>query len=579
MVRPSSPMARSPSPRATQMSKREKRRKNIVEKLGDMIQTFSKDQTQHYRAQLQAIQVDMTLILRADPYENTPLDDSPQHIEELIEALTGGSIPGGKPAKEDFLALAGKRYFEYCQEINKAQETRDANLTLLKNQYDNANAELERTNAYKIQVAQREHVELSSTIRQRLINTVTKKRDRLMREKEQLDIADSNSILLHPSHYTMNAPASPGGQHSNRKTRHTRHRLGDEEGERGRKRKAGEEDGNDSPIPGYRPGTQDGSGAYSPYQEHKAKALRTQQEAPAYSIESIFTEKELAHATSVAQFATHHFFNQQQTPSQEQNSATTQTNGKPATSSVEGPADAMEGVVSTESVERPASPPSASQPEAVGMERQVSNYATRGATRANPLSFLSDAAAAIATTEPVVNPFLPVMIPITKTDKGAPTPPGATSRDIMMDLAIINGEDAETVPAGYVARPAGEDVAVEQKDINVSEARNMFLEQACREPMTSQPFRIPLTDIGPAMIKEGVNRPAAIGFADPASIPNGIRDGTAGPAAAAAAGYSGFAAAFGAGIPMSRQTSLGGSEMGASEVGGVGMRRTRSRAV
>ncbi|PNS15030.1 MICOS complex subunit mic60 [Sphaceloma murrayae] len=581
MARPASPMGRSPSPPLTQMTKREKRRKNIVEKLQDMIQTFSRDQTQHYRAQLQAIQVDMTLILRADPYENTPLEDSPQHIEELIEALTGGNIPGGKAAKEDFYSLAGKRYFEYCQEINKAQEKRDADLAMLKARYDNASAELDRANEFKIQVAQREHVELSSTIRQRLINTVTKKRDRLMREKEQLDIADTSSLLLHPSHYTLNAPASPGGLHSNRKTRHTRNRLGDEEQERNKKRKLpGDEEGNDSPMPGYRPSTQDSSGAFSPYQEHKAKALRTQQEAPAYSIESIFTEKELAHATSVAQFATHHFFNQQQQPVKEPNGTNGQPNGKPATTAPGGTAESVADVpmANTEITERVASPPPPPQPEATGMERQVSNYATRGATRANPLSFLSDAAAAVSISEPVVNPFLPVMIPITKTDKGAPTPHGASSRDISMDLAIISGRDTDTAPAGYVARPTAEEGATDERGMNIGEVRSIFLEQACREPLATQPFRIPLTDLGPAMIKEGVSRPAAIGFADPASIPNGVRDGTAGPAVAAAAGYSAYAFAAG-GLPMSRATSLGGSEMGTSEVGGVGMRRTRSRAV
>lgn len=120
------------SPPPQQMTKRDKRRKNILEKLDDMITTFSKDQTQHYRAQLQALQVDMNLILRADPYENAPLDDDPQKIEDMVDALTGGHIAGGKAAREDFFALAGRRYYEYCQEINKAQEKRDADLTMLK---------------------------------------------------------------------------------------------------------------------------------------------------------------------------------------------------------------------------------------------------------------------------------------------------------------------------------------------------------------------------------------------------------------------------------------------------------------
>ena len=97
-----------------------------------MISTFTRDQQQHYRAQLQAIQVDMTLVLRADPYENKPLDDSPEAIAELVEHMTRGNLPEAKAAREDYMAMAGKRYYEYCQEINQAQEQRDADLTALK---------------------------------------------------------------------------------------------------------------------------------------------------------------------------------------------------------------------------------------------------------------------------------------------------------------------------------------------------------------------------------------------------------------------------------------------------------------
>lgn len=569
-------MAMSPSPPPQQMTKRDKKRRNIVDKVNDMVASFSKDQTQHYRAQLQAIQVDMTLILRADPYENAPLDDDPQKIEDLVEALTGGNIPGGRAAREDFYALAGRRYYEYCQEINKAQEKRDADLTMLKNQFDTASAELDRLNAYKIQVAQREHAELSSTIRQRLINVITKKRDRLMREKEQLDIADSNSLLMHPGHYSMNVPASPGGLHSNRKTRNTRHRPGDLDDsvpERSRKRKLpGDDDGNESPLPGFRPMTQDGNGGLSPFQDLRNKVLRSQQEASAFAIDTIFTEKELAHATTAAQFATQHFFNQQMQLA-EQNSNTALANGKAGSAT-----DTADGTNASKA-EDPDRPPSPGPPtEATGMERQISNYATRGAAKANPLSFLSDAAVlAGANGDATVNPYLPVMIPITKTDKGAPTPPSASVRDINYDLAMIVGGDADVAPPGRVARQVGEDGATADGDLTVGEARKSFLEQVCREPVVTQPFRLPLTDLGPAMIRDGVNRPATLGFADPASIPNGIRDGTASAAAAAAAGYSSLAAA--GAFPMSRATSLGGSEMGASEVGAVGMRRTRSRAV
>jgi len=114
------------------LSKRDKKRNNIVEKLEDMISTFKNDKSQHYRVQLQAIQVDMTLVIRADPYEDAPLEDNPAVIQELVDAVMGDKLPSGKAAREDFYALAGRRYYQYCQEINQAQEKRDADLTMLK---------------------------------------------------------------------------------------------------------------------------------------------------------------------------------------------------------------------------------------------------------------------------------------------------------------------------------------------------------------------------------------------------------------------------------------------------------------
>jgi hypothetical protein len=121
----------SPPPQPQPLSKRDKRRNNITDKLSDMIQTFTQDQHQHYRAQLQAIQVDMTMILRANPYENSPLDDSAEHVEQEIENVTGGSLPNTDASVKDYLALAGKRYHEYVQQVNHALEQRDADLTAL----------------------------------------------------------------------------------------------------------------------------------------------------------------------------------------------------------------------------------------------------------------------------------------------------------------------------------------------------------------------------------------------------------------------------------------------------------------
>lgn len=126
-----------------------------------------------------------------------------------------------------------------------------------------------------------------------------------MREKEQLDIADTNALLLHPNQFSITNPASPGGIHGNRKTRHTRHRVDLDELGNGilseihrRKRKAADDDVG-SPVRD--------AGHLSPAARTKAY-LSQQQHAPTYSIHSLFTEKELTAHANQAHVATVHFF-------------------------------------------------------------------------------------------------------------------------------------------------------------------------------------------------------------------------------------------------------------------------------
>lgn len=461
------------------------------------------------------------------------------------------------------------------------------------NKFDSASAELERSTTYKMQVAQREHLELASTIRQRLLNSVTKKRERLLREKEQLDIADSNSLFLHPSQFSINIPGSPGGVHSNRKTRHTRHRLGEPEDapvERGRKRKiAAEDDGNDSSAPPFRP-------ASAPYHDARAKTLYTQYEAPAYSVERLFTDKELTHATTVAQFATHNFFHHQQPLSQGAANGSLVNGHDTAVPSLDGSVDAaIAATIITADGEDQAlaatsngSPPP-SQLAAQDMERTVSYHATRHATKANPLSFLSEAAAAVSSTPALVNPFIPALVPITKTDKGAPTPPAINGLDVDNDLALmLQGDTNDTSMNGAASTSTYEDDNAARNEHNINAVRGRFLEQALRDPISTQPFRLPLLETGPAAIQGGVNRPAHFGFADPASMPNGLRNGVTTAVASTSTGLGSLAAALGGvagGLPMSRATSMAGSEIGAPSepggvgVGGAGMRRVRSRLI
>jgi len=128
---------------------------------------------------------------------------------------------------------------------------------------------------------------MKQSIRERAINLVHQKKRALEKEKALLDIADSNTLLLHPSQFTITQPASPGGAQSNRRTRHTRHRLDIEAPETNgetnkRKRKAPADFDNASPGPAGR-GSIDAGDVY--YWDKEV--------APALTINNLFLVKEI----------------------------------------------------------------------------------------------------------------------------------------------------------------------------------------------------------------------------------------------------------------------------------------------
>lgn len=131
-------------------------------------------------------------------------------------------------------------------------------------------------------------------MRQRLIHSVNQKRLALLKEKEKLDIADTNALLFHPSQFSINNSASPGGAQSNRKTRHARHRLEAEELEyvggvnNKRKRKVPIELENGSPGPAGRD-----TEPINPLKEANARLEAHQVTAPLYSIDRLFSLREL----------------------------------------------------------------------------------------------------------------------------------------------------------------------------------------------------------------------------------------------------------------------------------------------
>lgn len=241
---------------------------------------------------------------------------------------------------------------------------------------------------FRAHFAKEEFHQLSSTLRERLTQTISGKRSRLMREKEQLDIADTNALLLHPNQFSITNPASPGGLHSNRKTRHTRHRVDLDELGNGivselnkRKRKAPEEEVG-SPVRD--------AGGTTPAE--RSKAYLAQQSAPSYSMQSLFTDKELSAHANQAHVATVHFFSTSKRPDQGSGTVTN-GNNTDAEETPEGTGQEDNGT-----------------PTATDMMRTASHNfhvtrSTRGTAAHSALSALADLA-----DKPATRPALPYQV-------------------------------------------------------------------------------------------------------------------------------------------------------------------------
>ncbi|KAE8149751.1 Sds3-like-domain-containing protein [Aspergillus avenaceus] len=473
---------RSASPPAgAPLSKRDKRRSALQERLQDLTASFSQNRDTQFRQQLHALQCDMTLINNADPYSPGPLPDSAEEIAQLIESTVGG----GKFAKE-MSSLAGMWYSRFVQEVNQVKAERDTELAMLRHRHTSNLDRFEKEFAFRVHFAQEEYDNLTDTLRERLVQTISGKRTRLMREKEQLDIADTNALLLHPNQFSITNPSSPGGIHGNRKTRHTRHRVDLDELGNGilaehfnkRKRKAPEEDVG-SPVRE--------SGHSNPAERAKAQVAQ-QQHAPSYSIQSLFTEKELSAHANQAHVATVHFFSTSKRADQPSGTATNGNNTD---------AEDASGADGTEDNGTPATDMARIASQNFHATRSTR---THGNHALNPLSELSD--------KPAVRPNLPYNILANyharPSNNGAPPLPPLMNEEVDDDWARMDRLQAK--PAGFVDRGLIQ-LLVERKDDDDDEPKGT------RTPDNPHQFSMLHPDFPPDMgihlypIESGRTRP------------------------------------------------------------------------
>ncbi|KAI1364309.1 Sds3-like-domain-containing protein [Xylaria arbuscula] len=297
----SSKIARQ-SPQPPSQSKRDKKRQVLSDRLSALSEQFNREKDRNYREELQKIQVDVSLVSRVDPYADRPLDeiDRERRGRELSQATNGANNNAGA-SHRSLLEMAGPTFSEWIHEVEDLLETRDYDMTAQKYDYERKMQDYHNTHAYRVEVAKREHKALSDTLRDRLINNIMSKKYRLTKEKEAIDINDSSALLLHPNQFSLTNPASPGGPHGKRNTRLRREmeELPGFSDNKKRKRHAGDDDG--SPAPTRRGDT---SNATPFWQHDRLKSLR-RGTGPVYSLDKLFTDKELSMTYNAAALAAH----------------------------------------------------------------------------------------------------------------------------------------------------------------------------------------------------------------------------------------------------------------------------------
>jgi hypothetical protein len=135
MARAGSPSAQAEgltaSPPPPVISKRDKRRNMLSDRLQQMMDQFGYNLRPHYEGQTNALQVDMMLIMRENPYQNQPLDEDNEAIRRKISDITSARTMGDSVTEAAFQHDVGREYSSFVNQVNTAMEEKDTNLALL----------------------------------------------------------------------------------------------------------------------------------------------------------------------------------------------------------------------------------------------------------------------------------------------------------------------------------------------------------------------------------------------------------------------------------------------------------------
>jgi hypothetical protein len=116
----------SPTPA---LSKRDKKRQVLADRLASLTEKFGRDRDRKYREQLQKIQIDTNLVMRVDPYAERPFAAIELEHRQLAKSNGDGDNRAGP---RTLLEMAGPKFSEWMQEIEDLVEERDFTLAKYK---------------------------------------------------------------------------------------------------------------------------------------------------------------------------------------------------------------------------------------------------------------------------------------------------------------------------------------------------------------------------------------------------------------------------------------------------------------
>ncbi|KAK6537660.1 hypothetical protein TWF694_011834 [Orbilia ellipsospora] len=196
---------------ASNLSKRDKRRAAIANSLTELNTTFSLTKDERYRTQLSILNAEMRAIAETNchPDTNGMLPDFGGEVEDAINDVlknSGVLLPSTTEK-------AGRFYSHFIDTVNNSVERREVELVELNFQHTRRLKNLELHHTLSLHNAEAEYQHLVGNIRQRLINRLQQNRKKLISDKDNLDTTEPSFAYLHPAQYTnLQSERSPAGR-------------------------------------------------------------------------------------------------------------------------------------------------------------------------------------------------------------------------------------------------------------------------------------------------------------------------------------------------------------------------------